>query len=156
MKSIKYQVTSIKRNKGFTLIELLVVISILGVLTTLVVSNVGGARERARDAKRKSDLKEIQNALQLYKQDQTTSVYPQALPTLVATDKYIKNLPDDPLPDLDYYYTSTDNDTDYRLKACLENVSDPQGSEDSAEIENGLEGSLSICSSEIKFELSAP
>jgi general secretion pathway protein G len=56
--------------KGFTLIELLVVIAIIGMLSALLVPNFMGARERARDAQRKSDLKQIQKALEMYRQDQ--------------------------------------------------------------------------------------
>jgi general secretion pathway protein G len=145
-----------KNRAGFTLIELLVVISILGVLTTLVISNVSGARERARDAQRKSDLKEIQNALELYKQDQSSPAYPEALSSL--TSKYIKSLPVDPQTGLDYYYTVKSSDNlDYRLKACLENESDPQGGEDDTDIEAAYgEDSLTVCTSGIKFELGAP
>ncbi|HOZ36736.1 MAG TPA: type II secretion system protein [bacterium] len=47
------------KNKGFTLIELLVVIGIIGVLATLGVVAFGGARVKARDAKRLNDLNQI-------------------------------------------------------------------------------------------------
>ena len=51
---------------GFTLIELLVVISVIGVLTSLVIMNVMGVRERVRDSQRKSDLNQISKALEMY------------------------------------------------------------------------------------------
>ena len=41
---------------GFTLIELLVTISIIGILIGLSVFGLQGARQSARDAKRKADL----------------------------------------------------------------------------------------------------
>src|SRR3990170_6159474 len=63
-------------NKAFTLIEVLVVIGIIGMLTVLSVANFMSARERAKDAQRKSDLKQIQNALELYKMDQNPVAYP--------------------------------------------------------------------------------
>ena len=52
-----------KTQKAFTLVELLVVISLIGILATLVLANLNSARERARDAERKSDLRNIQTAL---------------------------------------------------------------------------------------------
>lgn len=56
--------------KGFTLIELLVVIAIIGLLSTLAVVSLNNARKKSRDAKRVSDIKQIQSALELYFNDQ--------------------------------------------------------------------------------------
>lgn len=61
-----------KNKKGFTLVELLVVISIIGLLSTLAVVSLSSARQKARDAKRASDVKQIQTALELYFSDQNT------------------------------------------------------------------------------------
>lgn len=70
-----------KQSKGFTLVELLVVIAIIGLLSTLAVVSLGSARSKARDARRISDIKQIQTALELYFSDQ--GQYPiQALPAL--------------------------------------------------------------------------
>lgn len=55
--------------KGFTLIELLVVISIIGVLSTVAMTSLNGARKKARDARRKIEIGEIQKALELYYAD---------------------------------------------------------------------------------------
>ena len=63
-----------KNDKGFTLIELLVVISIIGVLSSVVLTSLAEARGRARDAKWLTELKQIQTALALYKDD--TGSYP--------------------------------------------------------------------------------
>jgi len=54
------------RTKGFTLIELMVVISIIGLLSSIILVSLNTARAKARDAKRISDLHNIQLALELY------------------------------------------------------------------------------------------
>ena len=56
----------IKAKTGFTLIELLVVISIISLLSSVVLASLNNARAKARDSVRKSDLHQIQNALELY------------------------------------------------------------------------------------------
>lgn len=59
--------TSIKKTqKGFTLIELLVVIAIIGILSSVVLASLSTARQKSRDAKRISDIGQIQLALELY------------------------------------------------------------------------------------------
>ena len=62
-------------NKGFTLIELLVVIAIIGVLASIVLASLNSARKKSRDARRITDIKQIQLALELY-YDGTSSQYP--------------------------------------------------------------------------------
>ncbi len=54
------------RNSGFTLIELLVVIAIIGILSSVVLASLSTARQKSRDAKRVSDLGQVQLALELY------------------------------------------------------------------------------------------
>ena len=68
--------SALSNKKGFTLIELLVVIAIIGLLSTLAVIALGSARTKARDAKRLSDLKQVQTALELYYTDK--AAYPTA------------------------------------------------------------------------------
>lgn len=50
---------------GFTLIELLMVISIIGVLSTIAVTSLNGARTRAREAKMLSTLGQMDKAANL-------------------------------------------------------------------------------------------
>ncbi|MDD5567390.1 MAG: type II secretion system protein [Patescibacteria group bacterium] len=51
--------------KGFTLIELLVVLAIIGIITTLAIVSLNGARQRARDVKRWADVRSIQSAVEV-------------------------------------------------------------------------------------------
>src|SRR3989338_10013359 len=51
---------------GFTLMELLVVISIIAILITVGLTSFSTAQKKARDTKRKSDIKEVQTSLEQY------------------------------------------------------------------------------------------
>ena len=52
------------KKKAFTLIELLIVIAIIGLLATISIVVLNGAREKSRDAKRVSDIQVIRTALE--------------------------------------------------------------------------------------------
>lgn len=52
--------------KGFTLVELMVSISIIGLLSSIALASLNSARLKGNDAKRISDLHQIQLALEIY------------------------------------------------------------------------------------------
>lgn len=54
-------------SRGFTLIELMVVISVIGILSTIVYANLGSANPKARDAERQADIRNLQTAIEQYK-----------------------------------------------------------------------------------------
>jgi len=97
------------QKRGFTLIELLVVIAIIGMLASVVLASLNSAREKARDANRLSQLREIQRALELYRLEHDQ--YPPDDTIVVATGgnyllnhlqsylvpNYIAAMPVDPL-----------------------------------------------------------
>ena len=69
----RFSVT-LRSKRGFTLIELLVVISIIAFLATLAITALDKVRAQARDATRKSDLRQLAKALELYYDD--NNLYP--------------------------------------------------------------------------------
>ncbi|MDO8593056.1 MAG: type II secretion system protein [bacterium] len=126
-----------RKQSGFTLIELLVVIAIIGLLSTLAVVALNNARAKSRDAKRVSDIKQVQTALELYYNDQNKYPVDSAV-VLGAGDqacldtegwdvtacagatKYMAQVPKNPLPGgADYSYTSADGTT-YSINFTLE------------------------------------
>lgn len=54
------------KRKGFTLIELLVVITIIAILSAIGLSSFTNTQRRARDSRRRGDMKQIQNAMEQY------------------------------------------------------------------------------------------
>ena len=82
------------QKKGFTLIELLVVVAIIGLLSTLSIVALNTARAKARDARRVSDVKQIQTALELCYND--TGDYPTTIASL--SPKYMGTVPTAPTP----------------------------------------------------------
>lgn len=98
-----------KRQSGFTLIEIMVVLAILGFLVAMVAPNILGRTGEAQVKIAKAQIKEISNALDLYKLD--NYFYPstsQGLNALVEKPSgspepknwkaggYMKKLPQDP------------------------------------------------------------
>ena len=127
--------------KGFTLIELLIFITIIGILTAVVTTNLSGARSRARDTRRKSDLRGIEQALRLYYNDAKSfpssdgsgniSLAAWGSPFAVGSTVYMSSLPLDPSGNgLTYKYSGSSDQ--YILQTTLENLSDPDIAESQA------------------------
>lgn len=121
------------KNKGFTLIELLVVIAIIGILSSVVLASLNSARQKSRDAKRISDIKQLQLALE-FSYD-ANGEYPDVLNAAsLVTPGYIATIPTD--NGIAYFYDNTTSAdatcvvatgacTKYHIGANLEDLNHP-------------------------------
>lgn len=100
--------------KGFTLIEMLIVVAIVGLLASVVVLGIGNARERARDAKRAGDIRQIQNAAEAFYA--TNNTYPANLGQMDGAPTLGPNGTGD-----EYGWESTGST--YNVGACMETTS---------------------------------
>lgn len=123
--------------KGFTLIELLVVVAIIGLLSSVVLASLNSARVKARDARRMSDLRQINLAIQMYYDKK--GVFPVCIPEVyvdngstdclssaIITEGFMSRLPYDPTYGNDgtagwgYDYGYNSDGTHYALRGGFE------------------------------------
>lgn len=112
----------LKTKKAFTLIELLIVIVIIGILAVIVVGLVAtNSRNRANDARKKSDMREIQTALEQYRVDNTD--YPTTAQGLaLIVPNYLAAVPTS--PDTNAYTYVQPAAGQYTLTVTLANSND--------------------------------
>jgi prepilin-type N-terminal cleavage/methylation domain-containing protein len=77
---------NMSQRRAFTLVELLVVISIIGLLSTIAVVNLGSARSKARNAKRIGDIRQLVTAFSLGYD--TVGSYPTSGGVCISTSCY--------------------------------------------------------------------
>jgi general secretion pathway protein G len=152
-------------SKGFTLIELLVVIAIIGLLSTLAVVALNSARQRSRDAKRVSDIRQIQTALELGFSESNN--YPTETATILGdanndvlcnnggvatfqadttgcTTIYMGLVPTNPTPNgASYTYTSASNSGTYSITFSLEGATGQLGAGANCANQNGIQAGSS-------------
>ncbi len=133
-----------KQKKGFTLIEILIVVAIIAILASVVLVGLGPTQEAGRDARRISDLSEVQNGLELYYNK--CGIYPSATAgscvavtlgsdgvsaykamsaALIAQGIGVSSVPVDPSNVAPHQYSYAENGasaTSYVLQATLENT----------------------------------
>jgi prepilin-type N-terminal cleavage/methylation domain-containing protein len=124
-----------KQRLGFTLIEMMVVIAIVGILSSLVLIGLGPVQQRGRDARRLSDLRQVQTGLELYYSKNGS--YPSAdtwaklQQDLAGAAIGVSKLPTDPRSagDLNsanqYKYAADSSQSSYVLGATLEDKNNP-------------------------------
>jgi prepilin-type N-terminal cleavage/methylation domain-containing protein len=116
--------------KGFTLIELLIVVAVIGILASVVLVGLGPVQKQGRDARRISDLRQVQNGLELYYSKNGS--YPRGGVSWTDFSKDLKdnggisNVPKDPRsPSVEYQYWATPDKTSYCIGAKLEDLTNP-------------------------------
>lgn len=135
-----FQTRCVQSNKfsqlGFTLMELMVVMVIIGILASVIGGSFVQSKLKSRDAQRKSDLSQVQRALETYYNDH--GEYPLAsndgkiLGTPwggvfqdTNTTVYMNQLPNDPKePNIQFLYITNSIKTMYQLFTVLENDKD--------------------------------
>lgn len=133
-----------KQESGVTLIELLVVISVFSLLVTglIIAVNPTAQINKSNDAKRKSDLAQLQRVLEIYYQDKGKYPNNPGAGNYIINDvggknwgtswsPYIAMLPKDPKSTNTYVYFSPAsgaclNNQCYFIYANLQQSNDPQ------------------------------
>jgi prepilin-type N-terminal cleavage/methylation domain-containing protein len=157
----------ITEKKGFTLIEILIVVAIIAILASIVLVGLGPTQQSGRDARRLSDLHEVQNVVELYYNE--CGFYPSVAaaagvcPTASNINTYAdmtaaitgtpatgaNSLPNDPTSGKTYFYESYGTTaTSYVLGATLENANNSvyNGYTWNGNIPNGMTSCLQAAS----------
>jgi general secretion pathway protein G len=148
MKCYRYCTEENGKYAGFTMIELMVVMVILGIIAVVILSNFSSSIVKGRDAQRKSDLRHIAEALEMYAND--VGKYPNdniiggeegktilgcgTTVTRIACEwgdqfkddkaTYLIKLPEDPSTGQAYYYEGSSTGLNYAIYTRLENTQD--------------------------------
>ncbi|MFH0890923.1 MAG: type II secretion system protein [Candidatus Liptonbacteria bacterium] len=130
-----FQASRFVSHKGFTLIEILIVVAIIGILVGTILVGLAPVQKGGRDARRLSDLRQAQNALELY--FNRCGYYPGSVncggsaaaadwatmsTAVIGSSLGVNKLPSDPTKSATYYYAQLNSGASYLIGAQLEDV----------------------------------
>lgn len=166
-----------RNNKGFTLLELIIVAAIIALIATatIAVLNPFGQFQKARDTRVKSDLSQVQKALESYYQDNNR--YPAVATSCTYRilgnngdgndciewgrpwQPYMNVVPQDPTTANRYVYYSSSNGQSYYIYANLsKGATDPSSCNSGAACTslggNGI--SSTACGGTCNFGVTSP
>ncbi len=136
------RILNLNRKQGFTLIEILIVVAIIAVLASAVLIGLGPVQRQGRDARRISDLRQVQTALELYYSKcgyypgaaqsaspcsgfQQITAWSDITNALVGSSIGVTQIPNDPTAGKSYFYGTSSNGNTYVLGATLEDSNNP-------------------------------
>jgi len=118
-----------KKKSAFTLIELIVVISIIALISTVVFFSLSGSKQKEKDAKKLSEVLQLQTALENYKRAE--GVYPSTItlgqPLIGSTTgiTFMSKVPIAPTGETcavsQYSYSYSTTTKEYSLFFCINN-----------------------------------
>ncbi len=106
------------KHGAFTLLEILVVISIIGILVVLGTAAYSTTQKKGRDARRKADIKAIQNGFEQYYAK--NNAYPATLAQANDLSIFPAGVPEDPKNTNENVYTLNLGTDAYCVCAYLE------------------------------------
>lgn len=131
---------NLKSERGFTLIEILIVVAIIAVLASAVLIGLGPVQRQGRDARRIQDLRQVQNALELYYSKcgyypggvnsaappcaawSAVSTWNNVTDALEGSSIGVPQIPNDPTSGSDYFYGTSGTGNSYVVGARLEDA----------------------------------
>ena len=122
----------VSRKDGFTIVELLVVVVVIAILASITIVSYSGIQEKAKDVRRVTEVKSIQDALEFYYMDR--GVYPPGCGSDAKDStacsvwfleeylipEYVGNMPQSDPNGLDYAYVRGDSRDSYGILVMYE------------------------------------
>ncbi|OGH11244.1 MAG: hypothetical protein A2857_06485 [Candidatus Levybacteria bacterium RIFCSPHIGHO2_01_FULL_36_15] len=110
------------KNRGFTMLELLTTLALIGIMAGVVMLSIDPVTQQQKgwDAKRKSDLGQVQRALEMYYQDYNRYPASGTFTFGSAWNPYISMVPPDPHAKTYIYWVDATNFQSYALYANME------------------------------------